>query len=422
MARDEDYTLDAGEMIEQQRKAEVLPADLMLIKMENESIMSLARTKPRNNAAIVKELVALIDAYPQAADDAIYSKPVGTVIKCTCGACGRIYEVAKVYDRGDWQTTCDKCESPNIVNQQRVKKFAEGLSVRAAESIRSIYGFTRLETRTTIDAQGMATLTGIFVDYAAGNVTMDSRVVSPYYKQAKTGQMQRTPEDRFLGVVVKAEKSKLRRDIILDSVPNIVKAAFRDHCEKRLEALVDKDEAQTKIVPAFQQYGLTLADLEKIIGTTLAMGWTLAHKMHLKKIITALRNEETTVRELLADLDPQVIDEPQRPTQTEDALTNPQKKANGGATGGKRATKAKESTPTPQPPTQAATEANASGDATPEEFLASLETTFSKAKDASAIGMVYDMAMGPDSPYDWDEDEKAKINDWRQAALERVKK
>ena len=152
------------------------------------------------------------------------------------------------------------------------------------------------------------------------------------------------------------------------------------------------------------------------------MGWTLAHKMELRKILTALKNEETTVRELLADLDPQVIDEPQRPTQTEDALTNPQKKANGGATGGKRATKAKDATPTPQPPTQAATEANASGDATPEEFLASLETTFGKAKDASAIGMVYDMAMGPDSPYDWDEDEKAKINDWRQAALERVKK
>jgi nitrogenase subunit NifH len=85
-----------------------------------------------------------------------------------------------------------------------VKKYAEGLSIRAAESIRSVFGYNRLATSVEQLPDGCVKLTGIFVDYAAGNITADERIVSPFYKKARSNVMERIPEDRFLNVVVKS--------------------------------------------------------------------------------------------------------------------------------------------------------------------------------------------------------------------------
>lgn len=284
-------------MVESQDALEAvasLPRDMMLLKMENESIMAVARKEPRNAAKLIKELQALIDAYPAAADDAIYSKPVGTVTEVTCGGCGILYEVNKVFN----DTACPDCESTKRGACRAVKKFAEGLSIRAAESIRTIFGFTRLATTCEILPDGSARLTGVLVDYVAGNITSDERVVSRHYK-ARGGGMTTVPEDRFLNVVVKAEKAKLRRDVILDSTPGIVKAMFRDSCEQKMTALISTEVIKQKIIPAFQGYGITPQDLDTIIGAPASLGWNKAQKLELRKILSALKNEETTPRALL---------------------------------------------------------------------------------------------------------------------------
>ena len=284
-------------MVEDQNALEAvasLPRDMMLLKMENESIMSVARTQPRDAAKMVAQLQALIDAYPAAADEAVYSKPVGTVIEVTCMQCGLKYEVNKVFA----DTSCPDCESTARGPCRPVKKFAEGLSIRAAESIRTIFGFTRLATTCEILPDGSARLTGVLVDYVAGNITSDERVVSRHYK-TRGGGMTTVPEDRFLNVVVKAEKAKLRRDVILDSTPGIVKAMFRDACEQKMVALISPEIIKQKILPAFQGYGITPKDLDAIIGTPASLGWNKAQKLELRKILAALKNEETTPRELL---------------------------------------------------------------------------------------------------------------------------
>ncbi len=283
--------------------AERLPPDLMLLKMENESIMAVARTAPRDPLKIVAQLQQLIDAYPAAADEAIYRKPVGTVLEVVCAACGIKYEVVKL----EQDTVCPACDAPAVQRgkapqARKVKKFAEGLSIRAAESIRSIYGFTRMATTTETLDDGRAKLTGVLVDYAAGNVTSDERIVTPWYK-SRGGQMARTPEDRFLNVVVKAEKARLRRDVILDNTPNIVKAMFRDACEKKLESLVSPEVVEQKILPAFAEFGITAEQLDKIVGRPRKLGWKQTDRLELRKILGALRDGETTVAELLADLD-----------------------------------------------------------------------------------------------------------------------
>ena len=397
------------DVIEQLNVAQNLPPDLMLLKMENESIMAVARTVPRDPMKIVNQLRELIEAYPAAADEAIYSKPVGTVTALTCADCGVKYEVASV----DKDTCCPACESQKKKDMHPVKKYAEGLSIRAAESIRSIFGYTRLATTVQMLPDGSAKITGVLVDYAAGNLTSDERIVSPMYK-SRSGQMVRMAEDRFLNVAVKAEKAKLRRDVILDSVPNIVKAMFRDECEKRMQDLVSPELIEQKIIPAFAEFGITEDHLNKIVGRPKGVGWKEQDRMMLKKLLTALKNEETTVREVLADLEslpttktngngnaqasdlasPKKSGESTTPTGKEPETKQPETKQ---TNGGKRETPTTHMVgdpPTPEKERQILFD----------RYLSELHDT----KTAVMARAVYDKWWGPDGPSsEWTPDDNA---------------
>lgn len=287
-----------GEVISRQMTAaEQLPMGMQLLRMENEQIMSLARVAPRDPAVIVSQLKAFLQAYPAAALEAIYAKPVGSVYSITCKDCRIIYEA----DGSGPGVECTVCGSKAKTNIERRQKYAEGLSIRAAETIRSVYGFTRLAVRMSLDESGKATIEGTLVDYAAGNMTSDERVVTPFYK-SRDGDMRRTPEDRFLNVVVKAEKSKLRRDLILDSVPAIVKAVYRDECEAVIDNVVPEDFVNQKILPQFQRFGVTKAHLEQLVGAKVATGWTKDQTRELSNLLNGLKSGDTNVAELLAPL------------------------------------------------------------------------------------------------------------------------
>lgn len=277
-----------------------LPPNLMLLRMENETIMSAAAVRPREPLKIVSQLKELIEAYPAAADEAIYSKPVGKVTRVTCGndRCRIQYEVNKV----DGDTVCPTCNSREKDGMRKVQKFAEGLSIRAAESIRSIFGYTRMATTCEILENGDARISGTLVDYSAGNMTSDERIVSRRYK-AYGGEIVETPIDRFVNVVIKAEKAKLRRDVILDSTPGIIKAMFRDACEKKLLDLITPEQITQVIIPEFVKFGINAAELDEIIGRPHSMGWEKEDRVQCRKILEALKSGETTKAELLFDLD-----------------------------------------------------------------------------------------------------------------------
>ena len=297
MAHDFDEPIE-GELVKS--SSDQGSMNLAILRMENETIMSAAQMRPRDSLLIVQQLTALIEAYPAAAEEAVYSRPVGSVQEVTCSKCQVKYESSWVTA----DTTCPACESPAKRDQHKqVKKtkFAEGLSIRAAESIRSIFGFTRLAVTNEMLPNGSIKITGTLVDYSAGNLTSDERIVSPYYK-SKDGAMVRHPEDRFLNVVVKAEKSKLKRDIILDSVPGIIKALFRDECEKKMLALVSPELIEQKVIPAFAEFGITLQPLAALLGRKLKMGWKEEDRLQLRKILAGLKNGETNAKDLLADI------------------------------------------------------------------------------------------------------------------------
>jgi hypothetical protein len=48
-----------------------LPTDVVLLKMENEQIFSIARASPREPAKIIAQLKELLESYPAAAAGAV---------------------------------------------------------------------------------------------------------------------------------------------------------------------------------------------------------------------------------------------------------------------------------------------------------------------------------------------------------------
>lgn len=292
--------IDDAEIIDVEadvKRATEMPRDLALLKMDHETIVAAAAIRPRNNTLILKELLSIIDAYPAAADDAVYSKPVGTVFAIKCAKCGNRFEAA------DSKSECPKCGSPGSDKDEvrKVKKYAEGLSIRAAETIRSIYGANSLRITEQDLPDGKVRLTGVFVDYATATMTSDERTVSPWYKR-RGGGMEKIAEDRFLSLTVKAEKAKLRRDLILDAVPAILKAAFRDACEKKIMATVTAGYVEDNILPFLRTIGLTEADAETIVGKPRSMGWTNEEVATLRHVCSALKNGEYTKEQLFEEL------------------------------------------------------------------------------------------------------------------------
>ena len=236
-----------------------LPPDLVLMKMENESIMAMAASRPRNHKKILAELKEQLDAYPTFAAGAIYEKPVGKD------------------DSGQMKTV-------------------RNLSIRAAESIREAYGFNRVST-TAEPIHGeddRLRLTATFVDYQKGMVWSDTVIITPWYK-SRGGSMVKMPEDRYLNVEVPRRRSILVREVILRSVPAGLKSELFELADRAMEEGLD-DKTITRLVAEFGAMGVHLDALEAFAGHTTA-NWTKTDKKKLLGVWQAIQDNETTVAE-----------------------------------------------------------------------------------------------------------------------------
>lgn len=293
--------------------ASQLPRDLAVIKIENDQIFSMAAARPRDFVQVRKDLSAMIDEFPGFADEAIYEKPVGK-------------------------------------DDDGVMKYARGLSVRAAECLAESYGFNRIRTDVESLPDGRVKIHASFTDYQRGRTWEDSSIVSPFYQKRNGGGTARHPEDRFLNVVVRSEKSKLVREVINRSVNQALKAWFENECEKKLARTLT-DDVVNKIVGGFKQFNMGLEQVEQVVGRPKAMGWTEQDRIRLLGAFNALKNGETTVAELLGtDTEPK---KPTTATGTVEGLSNPQGSAEDTPPkGGKKTAKhAEEPVTTTQPAT-----------------------------------------------------------------------
>jgi hypothetical protein len=235
-----------------------LPREIAVIKMENESIQAMAAARPRDYRSIAGEIKTQLELFPAFAKTAIYAKPVG------------------------------KDESGR-------QKIARNLSVRAAEAIAEAYGYCRIRTNVEV-VEGnpdVVRVEAIFVDYQKGKVWEDSGLLSKWYKD-RNGKMQRTPDDRFFNVTVRAELSKRVREVILRSVAPGLRLELFDMAEKVTASLLD-ETAVKAIIDFFGKQGVTTPQIEEYLGRKLALGWTVEDKLNLHGLVNAIKDGETTL-------------------------------------------------------------------------------------------------------------------------------
>ncbi len=258
---------------------------MAILKLENDTIQSLAAARPRNHESIKGEIVAQLEAYPSFAKAAIYSKPVG--------------------------------KDPETGKQ----KLARGLSVRAAEAIAEAYGYCRIRTDVSPVDETTVKVEATFTDYQKGRIWQDAGLVSKFYKD-KYGKMQRIPDDRFYNVTVKAEVSRRVREVILRSVPPGLRSELQEMAERKMSHLLDEKGVAT-IVDYFARLGVKLEQLEEYIGRTVKSGWTEEDRLDLHGLANAIKDGETTVAEAFGDGKEKAATNGTGPVKPAD-LTNPQ--------------------------------------------------------------------------------------------------
>lgn len=247
-----------------ENKQELLPADVkpatdyQLIKMENESLMMAAQVRPRNNQAVMRELLDQIEAYPSFAESVCYAKPIGK-------------------------------------DQNGQMQYARGLSIRAAEAIAAAWGYNRIEQTVEPIDDDRVRVTATFTDFQTGRIWRDSGIVSKWYKD-RFGKMSKHNDDRFYNVILKAELSKRVREAVMRSVPPGVRSELQNLAERMVAKLLSDDVVE-KIVASFSGIGVSLAQLENLLNKPISKGWTTEDRVTLQQVFTAIRDGETTVAE-----------------------------------------------------------------------------------------------------------------------------
>lgn len=244
--------------------AELLKGGGALVKLENQTQMMIALRHPRNEAEILKAAVNEMVIYEEAAEEAVYSKPVGK---------------EKVGDK--W-----------------VMKYAEGLSIRAAEALALRWGNNAFGAEIISDDGETVSGVATWLDYESNNRrTFPFRVSRKYKTAGKTGTMKRHAEDRFNDIVVPAKLSRVLREVILRSLPAGLKRAY-ERKAREISAKKGKNLAPG-VIQAFALHGVQQKDVEAIAGKPMT-AWDGEDVAKLIRIGNALKQGETTVEQLFS--------------------------------------------------------------------------------------------------------------------------
>lgn len=370
----EDRGNDFRELLDRQM---VTRPELLQMRMENETIMAECRAAPRLLADCKAKLDDLLNAFPEFAETAVYRRPVG------------------------------KDDFGN-------EKFAEGLSIRAAEALAEAYGYNRVRGDVTRIDHNTVKIDATFTDFATGRIWQDGRLVSQMATRAKDkgGGQYRIDDQRFMDTVVGAQKSKVIREVICRTVSPALKAWFETRCREIVCELLT-DEKIAEIFRKFGKRGIDEATVEKLVGRPRSMGWTNEDKVALNGIFSALKNNETTVEELLKAAN----GDDQKPTTTSGEKPKTLEDVTR-AMGEKR-------TPTQQ---QSQTDLGGPHDiaSVPSEPLPQAWDVYVKAiagaKTSAEVTAIYDKAFGPDSTVEWTLDEAKQGADTATARKEQLAK
>ena len=230
-----------------------------IIRLENTTQMSVAVQRPRNNEAVLKEALEVLELSPILCGAAIYNKPVG-----------------KDPDTGKM-------------------RYAEGLSIRAAEELRRIYGNNSAGTAIIEDKGDEIVIGAVFLDMEKNTRYAAEKAVSKFFK-ARSGQIQQIPPDRLNDVVIPAHASKLLREVILRSLPAWLKSEFEAKA-RDLGTKGSLPKLRAKMVESFAPLGVTEKDILKHLGVTAVKDITKEDVALMRGIYNSIRDGDSVAEE-----------------------------------------------------------------------------------------------------------------------------
>ena len=233
-----------------------------LVKLENDTQMTVALQKPRDEKRILFDSLAELDTYKSCAAEAIYVKPVG------------------------------KDQSGNM-------QYVEGLSIRAAESLANRWNNSAYGADIVAEDAESATVAAVFLDYEKNTRRVIQRRVAKSYKQRGTGRVIQYSPDRF-DIVLAATQSKALREVILRSLPAGLKKEYENAARQVQAKNQDLPGRQKIMVKQFELLKITQQQLEQLRGKPLTE-FTHDDITDLRGVYNAIRDGETTIEQLFEE-------------------------------------------------------------------------------------------------------------------------
>jgi len=238
-----------------QGPGEVLVAQGMsIVRLENNTQMQVALQRPRDESKILAAALKELDVYPSMAEEALYIKPVGK----------------------------------NAETQKM--SYAEGLSIRTAESLANRWSNSSFGCEIVSEDDFTVQLAGVFLDYENNTRHVVVGRVAKSFKTRQGKIVKRGPDQ--LELAVKAEQSKVLREVILRSLPAGLKKEYEFKVRSILKGGKIENRKQS-IVARFEELGIDLETLENGRGKKLAE-WVHEDIVVLLGIATAMRDGELT--------------------------------------------------------------------------------------------------------------------------------
>jgi hypothetical protein len=232
---------------------EIVAQGATLVKLENSTQMSLAIQRPRNEAVILSAAKKELDLYPSMAKEAIYTKPVGR----------------------------------NDANQMQ---YAEGLSIRAAESLANRWTNSSYGCEITGEDEDTVNLAAVFLDYENNTRHVSVSRVSKKMKK-RDGTVITLSPDR-LELKVKAEQSKLLRERILRSLP----AGLKKEYENKARFIIKAEPVaniRNALIERLADLKIPVEKVEKARGGVKIADMKKDQLTELIGLVNAIRDGET---------------------------------------------------------------------------------------------------------------------------------
>ena len=231
-----------------------------LVKLENMTQMQVSIQRPRDEVKILSASLKELETYPSMAEEAIYRKPVG--------------------------------------KEGNEMKYAEGLSIRAAESLanrwsNSAYGCDIISE----DKEGV-TIAAVFMDYENNTRHVISKKVSRSYKKQNGSIVTHAP-DRFADVVIPANQSKILREVINRSLPAGLKKEYEDKA-RAIMLSGDAKKMSTRLIAGFIRIGVSKSKLEELAGKKIE-DLNAEEIANLIALGNTIKDGETTLEQLIIE-------------------------------------------------------------------------------------------------------------------------